>query len=745
MAGGGQRAGVPSGRPRRGAARARGSGSPSDGAGLDGDTRVRLAPARRPGAPPPAAADRSSPDGSPAPDAPADGRGAALAAHGETQRSTESGVKHLVVGTAGHIDHGKSALVRALTGIDPDRLREEKARGITIDLGFARYQEGATGLAFVDVPGHERFVRNMLAGVSGIDSVVLVVAADESVMPQTREHFDICRLLDVADGVVALTKADLVDAETIELVRLEVSELVAGSFLEGAPVVPVSSRTGEGLDSLRRVLAELADGAAGRRDDGIPRLPIDRAFSMKGFGTVVTGTLVSGRIDRDADLFLLPGARRVKVRGLEVHGRAQPSAHAGQRAAINLAGVGVDDLRRGDTLTVAGGLLATRRIDARVSLLDDARALRYGARVRFHQGTTEVMARVALGALSAPEDGDVDGGTDGPPLFPGTLDPGSSAFARLHLERPAALTRGDRFVLRAYSPPLTIGGGVVLDPDPPRGRLRSAAGAGRLRRLDRMDGDGLRQAVELRVDEAGGAGVTAEDLAPRVGLTQSAVTKVLGALVAGRAVTAADNCFFATERVMSARAMLLDAVTAYHRKAPLEPGLPREMARSGLGTLAGPELFDHVAEALATEGVLAAGRHLALSSHRVVLSEEEARLKDRLAARFREEGLSPPDVVSLPELLGADREAIDRMIALLVREGILERLGPLLFHRDVLDVVRTEVGALKASAPAGETARVDIAWFKSRFGITRKYAIPLLEHLDRARITRRVGTGRIVV
>ena len=654
-------------------------------------------------------------------------------------------MKHLVVGTAGHIDHGKSALVRALTGVDPDRLREEKARGITIDLGFARYREGSTGLAFVDVPGHERFVRNMLAGVSGIDCVVLVVAADESVMPQTREHFDICRLLDVTGGVVALTKADLVDDETIELVRLEVSELVAGSFLEGAPMIPVSSRTGDGLDRLRRALAELAAGASGRRDDGIPRLPIDRAFSMKGFGTVVTGTLVSGRIARDADLVLLPGAGRVKVRGLEVHGEAQPSAHAGQRAAINLAGIGVDDLRRGDTLTLAGGLLATRRIDARVSLLDDARPLRYGARVRFHQGTTEVMARIALGALRSPEEAGGDAGADGPPAFPGSLDPGGSAFSRLHLERPAALTRGDRFVLRAYSPPLTIGGGVVLDPDPPRGRLRSAAGARRLRRLDRMDADGVRLAIELRVDEAEGAGVTAEDLAPRVGLTPAAVREVAAELVGAGAVTAAAGRFFATERVASARARLLDAVAACHRKAPLEPGLPRENARSILHPHAGPELFDHVTETLATDGVLVAGRHLALSSHRVVLSDEESALKDGLAARFRDDGLAPPDVASLPGLLDAEAEAVDRMMALLMREGLLERAGPLVFHREVLDGVRTEVAALKAAAPAGESARVDIAWFKSRFGITRKYAIPLLEYLDRERITRRVGTGRIVV
>ena len=654
-------------------------------------------------------------------------------------------MKHLVVGTAGHIDHGKSALVRALTGVDPDRLREEKARGITIDLGFARYQEGTTGLAFVDVPGHERFVRNMLAGVSGIDCVVLVVAADESTMPQTREHFDICRLLDVAGGVVALTKADLVDDDTIELVRLEVLDLVAGSFLEEAPIIPVSSRTGEGLDDLRQALAELADSAAGRRDDGIVRLPIDRAFSVKGFGTVVTGTLVSGRIERDADLVLLPDGQRVKVRGIEVHGDTRSSAHAGQRAAINLAGVAVSDLRRGDTLTVPGGLLATQRVDTRVNLLGDARPLRHGARVRFHQGTTEVMARVALGARRSSTHDGADAETDAGSFFPGALDPGGSAFARLHLERPATLTRGDRVVLRAYSPPLTIGGGVVLDPDPPRGRLRSAAGARRLRQLDRQDGDVLRAAVELRVDEAGGAGTTPEELAPRVGLTTAAARHVAGELAAAGAVTAAGQRFFATERVDTTRAALLDAVVACHEREPLEPGLPHEEARVRLGNLAGPELFEHVAEALAADGVLVVGRHLALASHRLVLSEDDSALKDRLAARFLEDGLAPTDLAALPASLGADADAIDRMLTLLLREGVVARLDALVFHREVLDDVRTEVMKLKASAPTGELARVDIAWFKARFGITRKYAIPLLEYLDRARITRRVGTGRIVV
>jgi selenocysteine-specific elongation factor len=349
--------------------------------------------------------------------------------------------RSIVIGTAGHIDHGKSALVMALTGTDPDRLKEEKDRGITIDLGFAHAQIGGLDMAFVDVPGHERFVKNMLAGVGGIDLVVLVIAADESVMPQTREHFAICRLLEVRAGLIALTKADLVDAETLELARLDARELVAGSSLAGAPIVAVSSKTGAGLDALREGLAAAAAGLPARAESGAPRLPIDRVFSMRGFGTVVTGTLASGtiRLDDAEEMVILPSARRVKVRGIQVHGEARRHASAGRRVAVNLGGVDVDEIGRGDTLTVPDAFDVTRRFDAIVDLLPDAKPLRHGARVRFHHGTVELLARVSL--------------------IDRELQPGQTSNARLRLEGPAVLTRGDRFILRAYSPAITIGGG----------------------------------------------------------------------------------------------------------------------------------------------------------------------------------------------------------------------------------------------------------------------------------------------
>ena len=657
-------------------------------------------------------------------------------------------MRHIVVGTAGHIDHGKSTLVEALTGIDPDRLREEKARGITIDLGFAPYVDGETTLAFVDVPGHERFVRNMLAGASGIDCVLLVIAADESVMPQTREHFDICRLLGVGAGAVALTKADLVDDETLELVRLETRDLVAGSFLDEAPVVPVSARTGVGIDALRAVLARLAATAPGRSDDGVARLPIDRAFSMRGFGTVVTGTLVSGRIAINAEFVLMPGGRRTKVRGVQVHGESRPVAHAGQRVALNLAGVEVGELVRGDTLADVAGLEATRRIDSVVALLPDSRPLKHGARVRFHQGTTEIMARVALGAEAGPRGTDDehalevaaanDGDLAGP--FPALLAPGGRAYARLHLERPAASTRGDRFVLRAYSPTVTIAGGTVLDPRPPRGRLRSAAGRARSERL--ATSEDAAEAVRVMIEEAGGEGVSRPEMTSRAGLPPGTAEALERALTAAGDAVAIGGRLVAVGQLREIRRTLVDAVTAFHRAQPLEPGLPREEARERLRRRASAAVFDHAVLELVGDGTLVATGHLALASHRVSLSPDEQRVHDVLDGLFRDSGLTPPDRAALSTATGADAALLDRMIRLLLREGRLERVDALLFSAAALGRLRGEIAALARGA---EPVRIDVAAFKERFGVTRKFAIPLLEYLDRARVTRRVGSDRIVL
>jgi selenocysteine-specific elongation factor len=641
-------------------------------------------------------------------------------------------MKHIVVGTAGHIDHGKSALVQALTGVDPDRLKEERTRGITIDLGFARYQDGETDLAFVDVPGHERFVRNMLAGASGIDFVLLVIAADTSVMPQTKEHLDICRLLGVPSGIIAITKSDLVDDDIVDLVQLETEDLVAGSFLQAAPIVPVSARTGEGLPQLRSALRDVAGEVVGRPVDGLPRLPIDRAFTLKGFGTVVTGTQVSGRIDHETDLVLLPSERAVRVRGLQVHGESRKVSLAGQRVALNLGGVEVEELRRGDTLTTVDSMRPTTRIDCEVALLSGARELKYGARVRFHQGTTEVMARIAIGANCDAVEGEPD-------LFPSTLMPGIRNFVRLHLERPIAVTRDDRFVLRTYSPTITVAGGVVLDPHPGQGRLRTKAGVSRLRRL----ADTEKEALAVIVWQAGGQGISGRALVSRVGRPLEVVREQLGSLITEGVVCQVGDVFVAKHRIQDISSKLQKMVEEYHRDNPLGQGLPREEARERLSRYAGAELFQHGITCLVEDGTLVAGPFLVAANHQIVLSEEETAIKKRLEELFLERGLAPPELkqVAIDEVF--DKSSIDRMVTLLIREGILERVSGLLFHTVVLERLRIEMLAFKKGR--SESVPLEMQEFKHRFGVSRKYAIPLLEYLDGVHVTRRVGNGRVVV
>ena len=646
--------------------------------------------------------------------------------------------RYVVVGTAGHIDHGKSALVRALTGTDPDRLKEEKSRGITIDLGFAHLNEGETQLAFVDVPGHERFVKNMLAGASGIDGVLLVIAADESVMPQTREHFDICRLLGVSSGVVALTKVDVADPDMVELVRLETAELVSGSFLEGAAVVPVSARTGEGLAEVRGALVEMASQAVNRSARGAVRLPIDRAFSIKGFGTVVTGTLVSGRVTVDTTLTVLPSGRDIKVRGLQVHGAAQPVAVAGQRVAANLSGVDVSEIARGDTVVTPGCFEVTRRVDAVLDLLSTARRLRHGARIRFHQGTSEVLGRVALG----PGLGETVGADDAP----GELPPGGQAFVRLRLERPTVLTRGDRFIVRAYSPPLTIAGGQVLDPQPPRGGIRTAAARRRLERL--LEGIvGKNPAAQdlafgVMVAERGIAGLPRAELVTRAGVFPESVDDVTSRLMASGHVRRIGHLIVDSAALVQVRDQLIDMVTTFHATHPLSEGLPREEARERLFRHGAPVVFDAVVEQLVGDGRLLARDHLALASHQVTLSPEEARTSEAVQALLGDAGLRPPAPAALREQLGCDAAVLDRVLKLLVRQQRVVRVGALVFDTAALGTLKQDVQGLRSSSGA---ATIDVGTFKGRYGISRKFAIPLLEYLDRERVTRRVGQQRVVL
>ncbi len=622
--------------------------------------------------------------------------------------------RSFVVGTAGHIDHGKSALVQALTGTDPDRLAEEKARGITIDLGFAHLAlpDGPV-LSFVDVPGHERFVRNMLAGAHGIGAVMLVVAADESVMPQTREHFHICRLLGVPRGLMALTKCDVADADAQAVAEMETRELVAGSFLEGAPVVRVSARTGMGLDALTRELCALADATAPPPPSGVLRLPVDRSFTLRGFGTVVTGTVVSGSLAAGDELEVLPSGRRGRVRGLQVHGAAVDSVGAGSRAAVNLAGLEVSDVQRGDVLAHAGTLRATSMIDVSLALLPGERALRHGARVRVHLASAEVLARVHLAGAAA-------------------LPPGGTHRAQLRLERPAVAVRGDRLVVRSYSPATTIGGAEVLDPLP---RKR--------RRHDRTDVDlrGTREqspvdAARALAEAAGIEGMPLELLAARLAVPVGALAADLRGAPGLVAVGKDPGALVSEAALASLEARLVELLGAYHHEQPLRPGMAREEARRRLFLRCPPGTFELVLERLENAGAIhALPDAVRLAGHEVRYTPEEAGVRAQLLAAAQAAGLPglEPDAAETPVKARVARS--------LVQEGVLQRVGEgRLVHREALTAL---AATLRARFAPGE--RIDVGTVKELTGLSRKFVIPLLEYLDRERVTRRAGADRVLV
>jgi selenocysteine-specific elongation factor len=630
-------------------------------------------------------------------------------------------MRSFIVGTAGHIDHGKSALVRALTGTDPDRLKEEKERGITIDLGFAHLplSEDVVG-SFIDVPGHERFVRNMLAGAHGIDAVLLVVAADESVMPQTREHFHICRLLGIPRGLVALTKCDAADADSQALADLETRELVAGSFMEGRPVLRVSARTGEGLPELKRALLDLALEAPARSAGGLLRLPLDRVFTLKGFGTVVTGTVISGTLRAGDDVEVLPAGRRARVRGLQVHGRTVEAVGAGSRAAVNLAGLEVEALARGDVLAHPGTLRATSMLDVELSLLAGERPLADQTRVRVHVASAEALGRVRV-------------------LGGGKIEPGASGLAQLRLERPATAGRGDRLVLRSYSPSLTIGGARVLDPLPPKRRvgLRPVT-----LQLSAAAGDDVRRAAVLMLAEAGTAGIEAPALAARVTVPVSRLRSALEAEDEVVSLAGDPPAFLSREAMTALSSAVLAGLRRFHEANPLKSGMGREELRRRLFARSPAAAFESVLGSLETMGELrVAPDAVALARHRVTLSPGEESAQKLLLQVAEAAGFVGVEVKEVASRTGADPRLLDRVARVLLSGGRLQRVGEaLLVHTDHLERLKLEV---RRRWPPGSA--LDVAGFKELTGLSRKYVIPLLEYLDREKVTRRTGTDRVVL
>jgi selenocysteine-specific elongation factor len=622
--------------------------------------------------------------------------------------------KKRVIGTAGHIDHGKTSLVRALTGIDTDRLPEEKRRGITIDLGFASWFTDDYQIGFVDVPGHERFVKNMLAGIGGIDSALLVIAADESIKPQTREHFAICKLLGIPTGLVALTKSDLVDRDILELVRLEVDELVAGSFLEGKPIVPVSSTTGAGLDDLRAAIlqsvANVDDRDATRR---VFRLPIDRVFTMKGFGSVVTGTTYAGRVRVDDEVEVLPGGKKSRARGVQVHGQPRDEASAGERTSMNLADVPLDELHRGQQVLHPNTLRASQIITVKLELLPDAKPLKEQTRIRFHHLSAELLGTIRFVDSTANE-----------------LKAGGSAFAQIRLEAPVVAAAGDRFVVRRYSPATTIGGGVILDPH-----------VGKLSRNTRHEiletlADGtLAERVELTAKLQGLRGVSMEEIQTRTGIRIEALTKELKSIPN---VARTGGTFLHNDVLADFRRRGMELLDGYFKANKMAMNFPKGEFVQKIIPAGAPVNF--LLADLAKERIaVVQGDALDIPGRSKTLGGTEGELVRAIEAKFAEAGLQTPATSELIRAIPQKPKVIEGVIAFLVKQGTLVRLADGVYlHRDTIDAARAKLAEKK-----GQT--IDVGQFKDLFGISRKVAIPLLEFFDQDGATKRIGDSRLVL
>jgi len=631
-------------------------------------------------------------------------------------------MKQIILGTAGHIDHGKTSLVKAMTGIDTDRLKEEKERGITIELGFAHLElPSGQALGIVDVPGHEKFVKHMVAGATGVDLVALVIAADEGVMPQTREHLEICQLLKVKKGLVVLTKIDMVDEEWLALVKEDVSAFLAGTFLEGAAIVPVSALTGQGIQELVGVLDTLVKEIPERETSGFFRLPVDRVFTMKGFGTVVTGTTMSGQIRTADEVTIYPQGMEARVRGIQVHNREVQEVSAGLRTAINLQGVEKEQIERGNVVATKDALRATRMVDVFLDHLRSApRKIKNRAKVRFHTGTSEIIATVVL-------------------LDRDELKPGDTCFAEIRLEEPVAVLARDRYVLRSYSPVRAIAGGEILNTAPQKKKRFSEAA---LTELKVLNSGNLSEITEQFVLAGLFDGVAQSELPFLTNASRKKLDEIVKTLLSQKKIIQYDKekgTLVHAEHLKKARDQVLSLLAQYHRDFPLKVGLLKEELRSRTAGSGDSKLFNFVITQMIQEGIVVQEKEvLRLKEHRVTLAQDQERVRQQIEEIYLKGALQPPYfkelIAKFPGSSGTD------VLQVMVKDGILIKVKEdLFFHKDVIEELKERLVAVLK-----EKGEIDTPQFKDMTGASRKYTIPLLEYFDLTQLTMRIGDKRVL-
>ena len=621
-------------------------------------------------------------------------------------------MRHIILGTAGHIDHGKSSLVKALTGIDPDRLKEEKERGITIDIGFAdlEYPDEDLTVGIVDVPGHEKLISNMLAGAGGIDMVLMVIAADEGIMPQSREHLSICNLLNIQSGLIAITKSDLVEKDWLTLVKDEIGDFVKGTFLEDAPIVPVSSKTGENLDLLKQEIRDRALTITPKTSGGLFRLPIDRVFTLKGFGTVITGTAISGAITVEAPIEILPRGITTKVRGLHSHGKAITRASAGQRVAINLQGVEKQDLQRGDVAVAPSSFVPTKTMDLFITLLNDVPALKNRSLVHFYTGTSETIARVIL---YEKED----------------LKAGESCFCQFRLQDPVIAMSGDRYIIRRFSPLETLGGGEILDPTP--GRRRRKDGIQDLQGFQAMQ---LGQKLALKIEKSGLAGVTVQTINGWINADLSAIQHALNGLKQSGEVIRHEDILLHKNAFALLNSKVRELLKTFHRENPLKPGMPKEEVRTLLNI--DSRLFNFLLSSL--KDVIVDKDLLRMKEFTVALSGAAEAHKTKILALLMQGEFQPPTKAEMAEALKMDQKQITDILNILSKDRAVMRVNESIYLSTA--AYDKMIHALKSFF--SKKPELTVAEFRDLLNTSRKFALPFLEHLDAAKVTLRIGDAR---